>query len=330
MPYYKIFIFLFILFGLFWLPAKSGAEVAIGGDFSINLLPVNPTPNSPVTAKVKSFQFDVNRAAITWEVDGKIVSGGLSEKTIQLIAPDLGKTKKITVYVTTADEIKASQSLILSGNDLDFLWEAMTFVPTGYKGKALPTAGSTVRISAIPYLFKDGAKLPPESLIYEWSLDFKRKISDSGAGKDSFVFSLENNKNHTIILKISDRSETVSFEKGFTVSGDNTLPEILFYEEHPLEGPIYRRAFSGNIGLRAGDLSLRAEPFYFSRENIANLSYEWKMNNQPLAAGEKPNVLNLLAPAEDEGKATIEINVKHPDKFLQFTDAALNIIFGEQ
>lgn len=323
---YKNLILPLILFILLLLPAKIGA---VGGDFSIDLLPVNPTPNSPVTAKVRSFQFDVNRATIIWEVDGKIIAGGLSEKTIQLVAPDLGKIKTITVYVTTADDIKASQSLILSGNDLDFLWEAMTFVPAGYKGKALPTAGATVRISAIPYLFKDEKKLAPESLIYEWSLDFKRKINDSGAGKDSFVFSLDNNKNHTVVLKISDRLETIGFEKGFSISGDDTPPEILLYEEHPLEGPIYRRALSNEINLRAGDLALRAEPFYFSLENIANLSYEWKMNNKPLAAGENSRVLNLLAPAEDGGRATIEINIKHPDKFLQFADAALNIVFGE-
>ncbi|MEK7595943.1 MAG: hypothetical protein AAB564_00085 [Patescibacteria group bacterium] len=318
-----------ILFGLFWLPAKSGANVAIGGDFFLNFQPANPAPNSPVTAKLKSYQFDVNRATIFWEVDGKIIAAGLSEKTIELTSPSLGKTTKITVYVTTADNIQSSQSFLLNGSDVDFLWEAMTSAPAGYKGKALPSAGSTVKISAIPYLFQDGGKLPPESLIYEWSLDFKRKISDSGAGKDSFVFSLENNKDHTIVLKVSDRLETIGFEKGFTISGEDTPPEILLYEEHPLEGPIYRRALSEEISLRAGDLSLRAEPFYFSRENIANLSYEWKMNNKPLTPGEKPNVLNLLAP-EGQGKTKIEVAIKHPDKFLQFAETALNIIFGER
>ena len=53
-----------ILFGLFWLPAKSGANVAIGADFFLNFQPANPAPNSPVTAKLKSYQFDVNRATI--------------------------------------------------------------------------------------------------------------------------------------------------------------------------------------------------------------------------------------------------------------------------
>lgn len=324
--YYKNIILPLILFILLLLPAKIGA---IGGDFFVVFQPENPAPNSPVTVKLKSFQFDVNRASIIWEVDEKITAGGMSEKTIQLISPDLGRTKKITAYVTTADDLQTSQSFILNGSDLDFLWEAITSVPAGYKGKALAAAGSTVRVSAIPYLFKDGKKLFSENLIYEWSLDFTRKINDSGAGKDSFVFSLDNNKNHTVVLKVSDRSETISFEKGFTISGEDTLPEILFYEEHPLEGPIYRRALSNEINLRAGDLALRAEPFYFSRENIANLSYKWEMNNKSLAAGENPRILNLLAPTQGAGKTTIEVVIKHPDKFLQFADAALNIIFGE-
>ncbi|MBI2628295.1 MAG: hypothetical protein HYW71_02600 [Candidatus Niyogibacteria bacterium] len=327
MPNYrKNIILLLILFILLSLPAEIKA---IGDDFFITFLPDNPTPNSPVTVKLKSYQFDVNRAAITWEVDGKVIAGGLSEKTIQLTSPDLGKTKKLIVYVTTADGIQASQTFILNGNDLDFLWEAMTSVPAGYKGKALPSAGSTVKVSAIPYLFKDNKKLSPESLVYEWSLDFNKKISASGAGKDSFTFSLDGNQDRTIVLKVSDRLETISFEKGFTISGDNTPPEILFYEEHPLEGPIYRRALLEEVSLRANDLALRAEPFYFSQENIANLSYEWKMNNKPLANEERPRVLNLLAPAQSAGKTAIEVTIKHPDKFLQFADAALDIIFGE-
>src|SRR3989344_115349 len=317
---------LLVLFILLSLPVKIGA---IGGDFFIPFLPDNPAPNSPVTAKLKSYQFDVNRAMIFWEIDGKIIAGGLSEKTIQLTSPDLGKTKQIIVYVTTADDVQASQTFILNGSDLDFLWEAMTSAPAGYKGKALPSAGSTVKVSAIPYLFKDNKKLSPESLIYEWSLDFKKKISDSGARKDSFAFSLENNKDHTIILKVSDRSETISFEKGFTISGDIASPEILFYEEQPLAGPIFRQALRGEISLRANDLTLRAEPFYFSRENIANLSYKWKMNNKPLAVGEKPNVLGLLAPAQGAGKTAIEVAIQHPDKFFQFAGASLKIIFGE-
>jgi len=53
---------------VFCLP-KNGLAQEINdysSDFSIELVPDNPRPNQAVSAKIVSYQFDINRSDITW------------------------------------------------------------------------------------------------------------------------------------------------------------------------------------------------------------------------------------------------------------------------
>src|SRR3989304_5157869 len=60
-------------------------------DFSIELVPDNPRPGQGVSAKVVSYQFDVNRSDITWILDGKTVASGTGKKTADFVLPSLGQ-----------------------------------------------------------------------------------------------------------------------------------------------------------------------------------------------------------------------------------------------
>ncbi len=307
-----------------FLPQSTNAA-----SFSIKLSSSSPQPNTTITAQTQTYQFDDNRANIIWQIDGKTVAQGLGANTITLQSPDMGKTKKITAYVTTVDGDKGSQSLYLTVHDVDFLVDALTYVPPGYRGRALSTPQSSVRISAIPYLFKNGKKLPPETLIYEWFFDSKKNTQASGANKTSFIAPLLDSDDHLLSLKLSDMTNEITFEKGIILTAKNISPEIIFYEDNPLEGPIYARALSGELKLTQGAINLRAEPFYFSTKDNSNLTYTWNMNNQLTSAGEKPNILNLKAPENFAGETAINLTIKNMVSLLQSADAALRIIFGQ-
>lgn len=307
-----------------FLPPSANAA-----SFSIQLSPGSPKPNTTVTARIQTYQFDDNRANIIWQIDGKLVAQGLGANTITLQSPDTGKTKNITAYVTTADGDRSSQSLYLTVHDVDLLVDALTYVPPGYRGRALPTLQSSVRISAIPYLFKNGKKLPPESLIYEWFFDSNKNAQASGANKTSFIAFLPDSDNHLVSLKLSDTADEITFEKGMVLTARNASPEIVFYEDNPLEGPIYAKALFGTFKLTQGAINLRAEPFYFSTKNNSNLTYTWSMNDQPTSAGEKPNILNLKVPENSTGETVINLTIMHIANLLQSANAALRIIFGQ-
>ena len=73
---------LLLISSLFPLP-KNGLAQEINdysSDFSIELVPDNPRPNQAVSAKIVSYQFDVNRSAITWILDGKTIVSGPEKK----------------------------------------------------------------------------------------------------------------------------------------------------------------------------------------------------------------------------------------------------------
>ena len=295
-----------------------------GADFSVTLIPQNPVPGSTVTAKVKSFHFDVNRASITWSLDGKVLSKGLGKDVINFNAPAFGKKATVSASVTTVDGGFGSSSVVLVGNDLDLIWEAMTTTPFSYKGRSLPALQSQVKVTAIPYLFKGGLMLKDTDLIYEWSLNFKKDINASGAGKDHFTFQVKDHDDYTVNLKVSNRVNDVIFEKGIIVSLGNMKPKVLLYREHPLEGPKYEEALKGSIEVD-DNITIRAEPFFFSKNN---LSFDWQMNRKSILPENVPNILSLGVPEGERGETSLRLDIKNNFNVLQFAGSTLRIIFG--
>lgn len=315
-----------ILIGL-GLFQKTGA---IGSDFSIDLNPSDPLPNTEARARITSFQFDANRAKITWELDAKAMLSGLGERDFTFTSPDLGKEKRLTVYVITAEGAQSKKTLNLIGQDIDLLWEAQTYTPPGYKGRAVPVIESFIKVSAIPHLFSGGKEIQGSDLIYEWFLNFKKNIPASGAGKNSFTFQLRDFDDFDVVLKVSSRDNAAVFEKGFTLSADSisTKPKILFYENNPLEGPRYNKALAREIVLSNGEIGIRAEPFFFSRGALARLSYEWTMNAEKIFPEQFANVLSLRAGlANGGGRSVIDLRISNPVNILQTAKERVEISY---
>lgn len=325
---FKILGFLAVI-SLFSFPLRGRSA---GGDL-IRIIPNNPAPNSRVEAKISSFNFDVNRANITWEVAGAVILKGVGKNTVQFKSPEYGKEKKITAYIITADGAQISESIVLRGNDTDLLLEPLTSTPPSYRGRALSVLGSRVRVVAIPYLFKRGALIDSSKLIYDWSLDFKKDINASGAGKNSFTFQLKDYDDYTVILRVSNIANNISFEKSITVSASDFKPKVLFYEEGPLFGPRYERALTNTINMFSDEISLRAEPYFFSEKSLRELNFKWKMNSEVISLGKIPNILNLKAPNPPtggdggEGETLVSVSVNNLINVLQFASQNLKIIF---
>ncbi|MBI4691956.1 MAG: hypothetical protein HY773_00720 [Candidatus Terrybacteria bacterium] len=299
---------------------------AIGTDFSIDLIPSDPVPNTETRARISSLHFDANRAKITWELDGKALLSGMGERDFTFTSPELGKERRLTVYVITSEGGQAKKTLNLIGHDIDLLWEALTYTPVGYKGRAAPVIESFVRVAAIPHLFSKGKEIAGSDLIYEWYLNFKKDIPASGAGKNSFTFQLRDFDDFDVVLKVSSRDNGAVFEKGFTLSADSisTKPKILFYENNPLEGPRYNKALAREIVLSNGEIGIRAEPFFFSNPALERLSYEWTMNAQKIFPEKFANVLSLRA-GGGAGRSVINLRISNPMNLLQTAEEKIEI-----
>lgn len=301
-------------------------ETKAAEDFSIILSPANPGPNTMVSARISSYHFDVDRSEITWELDGKIVLRGIGEKNFRFTTPDINKTMRLFVYILTDKGTEAEKTLSFFGNDIDFLWEALTSTPIGYKAKALPVIQSQIKITAISHLFVEGNTIPTSELVYEWSLKNKKNINASGTGKNFFIIQLKDFDDYPVTLRISNFDKTIVFEKGIILSANMAAPKILFYETRPLEGPQYNKALQ-KIQLENNEIVVRAEPYFFSINNLKQLSYEWLMNREKIFSDELPNTLSLRTP-EGSGTSIIDLTITNPVNFMQSAKNSLEISFG--
>jgi hypothetical protein len=303
---------------------------AAGGDFSISFFPQYPSPGAEVTARLKSYSFDPNRAEIVWLVDGKVLAKGVGGRDFKFIAPDFGKEKKIDVYVSTLEGIISSSSFKFTGNDVDLLWQAMTTVPLWYKGKAMPSVQSQIKMTAKPYLFSGGALISDSNLVYEWSVNFKKDINKSGMGKNYFLFKIkDNSEDYIISIRVSSKDGLMVFEKSMTFSTTDIDPKFVFYKEDILNGTQYNEAFPDNFQLNEDELILKAEPFFFSKENAGNLSYSWTMNGEGIQSQDKPNIVDLRINPGSSGSAAIGLEIKNPFSMFQSAVKSLNINYGQ-
>lgn len=319
---------LFLIAGLSVFVLSGGAANAIGGDFSIVLFPGNPELGTEIVAKIKTYSFDADRASIIWKVDGKKVADGVGRKSINLKSPDLGKKRRVAAYIVTANGTRSSRAITFVGDDMDILWEAMTSVPIPYKGKALPSVQSRIKATAVPYLFSGGKMIPASDLIYDWYLNFKINKNASGAGKQFFFFKIKDSEDYTITARVSNRNDSIVFERSVTVSADDYTAKILFYKTDPMKGVFYNKTIGRELNLNGEEASVKAEPFFFAKEALKRLSYKWKMNGEAIVPSSVPNVVDFRIKPGVSGSARVDLTINNPVNVLQFASRGFKINFG--
>jgi len=217
---------------VFCLP-KNGLAQEINdysSDFSIELVPDNPRPNQAVSAKIVSYQFDINRSDITWIFNGKTVASGTGKKTADFVLPSLGQETVLKVSIVTNEGVKTSKTKKFSGSDIDFLWQARTSVPAGYKGKALAGRKAFVKITALPSLYSASGAVSRSNLVYDWTFNYKNLPDDSGAGKNTLLIRMNDMGDYVIGVKVSTKDNRTSFQKYLHLSAEGRRQDNLQME----------------------------------------------------------------------------------------------------
>ncbi len=167
-----------------------------------------------------------------------------------------------------------------TGDSVGLLWEAETYTPVFYAGRALPTSEAMVRVVAMPRFSNRASFLAPESLIYTWQKDYQNLPSVSGLGKNTITYRADKRwGKNTIRVEVTNADK--SRRAATTLDLPVTEPLVLFYEADPLLGTRSERALVSPFRLPLRALSLVAEPYYFSQADYAadQLTYNWT-NNQ--------------------------------------------------
>ncbi|MBU3901425.1 hypothetical protein KKF25_02165 [Patescibacteria group bacterium] len=189
--------------------------------------------------------------------------------------------------------VSSSPATRAADNDWLLTWSSNSYVPLGYEGRALPSRGSQIKVTAMPT-----KKLAqnPDALYYRWLLDNEIMYSAQGTGKSSFQFRVTKwgGDSHEIESQILDNQENIIW-RGF-LSIKIVSPQVL------LKTPGSYYAFVDSVSSKTGkNLVLTALPFFFQAQKLTDLIFNWAVDGQTLSALDEknPDQLTIKIPAGD-------------------------------
>lgn len=320
---------------LFDLPTESNRFDSITGipdgiieQISVEILPKVPSPNERVNIFVQSFSSDLNKGYFVWRINGVNQLEGNGETSFSFSAPESGRSLTVSLFIEKEDGGTITRSFDFSPADVDIVYEAETYTPPFYKGKALFTSESTFRLIAMPnFLSSNGNRVSPNTLIYNWSINGTNIQSQSGYGKRVF-----RGEGGIVQRPLNVSVEVSASNSGLRAKGDIFLnysePEVVLYENNPLLGFISERAISGEFLLERPEIELQAVPYFFStpQKDSSFINYKWKMNgNDLLSSGD--SFVNFRNDSGEAGRARISLETEHFSKILQITQSVVNLNF---
>jgi len=285
------------------------------------LEPEYPSANQTVSAKIEIYGLEIDKYKISWLVNGKLIEQGIGQKEFFFQTGGWGSSTTLTIQVNTQEKGQIQKQIKITPTDVSLIWEAETYTPPFYKGKAVNSSNSIINVTAVPnFIDRDGKTINYKNLIYNWKEDGKVKGSQSGYGKSTFSFEgpqITNSKDITV--EVESLNKTLVVIK--TISIRSNKPKIVFYEEDPLLGTLYNKAIENKFNLNSEELKVKASPFFFSPQD--EIKYKWIVDNQTINNLE--NQITLRRPLNQTGLSQISLKIQNMDSILQFVDNNFSI-----
>jgi hypothetical protein len=327
MNFRSLLLVIFVIFTISFF-SSSPLFANLETDISIDATPINPNPNENVTIKLTSFALNLDSAAIRWTVNGKNILSGTGKKSISTNVGSAGSSTMVSATITVP-EGTVEKKIVLRPNTLTLLWQATdSYVPPFYKGKALPTSGSEIKVVAMPEVRIAGNMVNPSNLTYAWRKDYSNDQEGSGYGKNSFIYSNDYlDDTNSISVTVSTIDQNYNADESITVS--SVTPQIYFYRKDPVIGVIWDKAILNNHTI-SGEEVLLAAPYFISPKIIWNprLIWNWFINDNLVNNADVPsNTLPIKATQGTSGTSKIRLEIDNKDKLYQNVSKEINIQF---
>ena len=323
----------FFLLCIFSIPVSVNAQfdpLQISNSLTLSISPRASSPGANVTIVADSSFLDLSLSEIEWFVNGKVVLRGTGKTTLNTVAGALGTKALIEVTATTPEGTTAAGEISIRPGEVDLLFDSDSYVPPFYRGRALPSAGTTLRLQAIVHFQKtDGSLVPENAILYTWKRRGQILSQVSGRGKSSVsipapsLFSSD-------LISVEVQSADGEFSGTASAPIDSTDPFVALYEDHPLFGITYGREIGAQKSVSGSEITLAAVPFFAeaSRPDDENLLYEWTVNNVPVvASSSKKNEIVASAGPSNRG-AGIQVQISHAKNFFMSVTGRWAILFS--
>jgi hypothetical protein len=251
---------------------------------------------------------NLDTATISWFVNNRKITSGTGRRTFSTQLGDVGLKTIVKVIVVTQEGNTITQVMPFSSVSVDLLWEAQSYVPPFYSGKALFSTQEYVRVVAVPHLNRSSSSLSPTNLIYTWTKDGRVLGSASGFGRNVLELDASQTFRSTDIgVTVTSKDTSINAQKTITLTP--TIPSVLAYAASPALGTLYNTALLGNIALTTKELNIVAMPYFFNITSAAypHALYSWRINNN-LVENNRYNILTVRNEATSTGTTVVSVD----------------------
>lgn len=330
----KKLIHLSALLGFLFLPFISSAEAlptTSSESIQTVVIPNNPKPESVVSIQLSSSYIDLGSADITWTVNNKFLQSGKDLKVAKVKIGKAGSVTIVSISINTKDYGLVTKELRFSPGGVRLVYEAETYTPPFYRGKALPTQQSVISLLAITN-FKNpkGVTIQPKDLIFTWKKNGEVDGVNSGRGKDTYRYNNGALPTDAPLIEVVASAPEYSTEGGDSIVVESVQPEIIFYEESPLLGTILNKAFVNDLNFSSSEMTLSAFPYYFSaqKKEAGQLSYKFSINGNSVDTPRDSKTKITLRRPDGKGVSSINLKIQNTDRIFQVANNNLSISYG--
>lgn len=306
-------------------------EMGQGTAFSsmwFELNPQTPGPYETVTVRFVTYSGDLKTADIAWLVHDTPYDAGTGLNSITLKTGGVGEPLPVTVLVRLQNGQTLTHTITIVPARVTLTWEATSYTPPFYRGKALRGIDQDVFVIGSPHIIYNNQLLAPDELLFEWYIG-PNKQPFSGVGKQRVIIagkSLKIYNNVRLVVSSLDRSVTAESY----LSIPTTLPQLKLYEVNPLYGKLYERSLTTEVFSGAGEFSVVAEPYFFDKTAVENgiITVTWSLPGTTTPA---IGTIQTLAP-NPGAKGAINLTVRATDPNNLFMQSVFNttIRYGEE
>ena len=309
-----------LVFGFVLAPQIKAAEPSSVG---VNIAPPNPAPFENTTITLNSYSNNLDSVLITWFVNEKNTLSGIGRKSFSLTAPAAGEEATVRARIDLPEgaiEIR----VVIRPNSMVLLWQANdSYVPPFYKGKAMPTADTEIKVVAMPEI----KNVSPKNMVYTWKRDYTADQGASGYGKNSYIYVNDYLENSSTVSVIASTIEGASSESSINIGA--VEPKISFYKKDNDFGIVWEKALENGHQV-VGEEVLVAVPYFLSPKNLLHpsLMWSWFINNSLIAVqGGRKDFLPLKIEAGTSGTSLIRLQIENRDRIFQTANKEISVGF---
>jgi hypothetical protein len=311
-----------VLFTIHTSLASGQVPSFVGNDISLKSLPEYPEQYSEVTITLDDYSVNTLGATIQWFVNGAEQKTLENERTIKITTRDLGTKEIVKVLLTRSGALPLSHSITITPSLVDIILESNTYIPTFYKGRALPSTESSVRAIALIHDGTEGSI--KKEYTYKWSAGDTVLLGGPIKGKNVITYAVPLFGESELSVEIFDTKGNLVGGRGVAITP--VEPRLYFYEYSSLRG-LSERALTDPLTLIAEETTLYGVPYFMNtRMKTDEASFSWMIGGVPVSPDSSvPN--SIVLKKDGAGESAVSLKIVTDDPIPQFVMQGLRLIF---